>query len=276
MRNIIRNQWIIVCLGLLLSSPTLYAQDFLQKAKNHLDAGECDKAKVAYEAYKVEHPQGNAEVKRRIEECEGCPSVKDYEKHTYSTVKIGSQCWMAENMRTQYDRKGTKLEYVFPPNGDEKNVARYGYLYDWWTAKTICPKGWHLPSDKEWQKLIDGCSNIGDLAGGERGTWVASSGKTGYKNGYPGDYNYSKRNVTGFNALPAGSYRWGGDTDEDDSWIYDAFRYDALFWCSTVDNEDFGTAVRVLFPYEQASYNCTSPILFDFQSTCMSVRCVKD
>ena len=75
MRNIKRNQWIIVCLGLLLSSPTLYAQDFLQKAKNHLDAGECDKAKVAYEAYKVENPQGNAEVASLIEMCVKCPST---------------------------------------------------------------------------------------------------------------------------------------------------------------------------------------------------------
>lgn len=54
---------------LLLASPALHAQDFLQKAKNYLDAGECEKAQKAYDAYKVEHPAGNAEVARRIAEC---------------------------------------------------------------------------------------------------------------------------------------------------------------------------------------------------------------
>ena len=60
---------IIVCLGLLLASPALHAQDFLQQAKDCLDAGKCDEAKDFYDAYLVEHPQGNAEVKRRIDEC---------------------------------------------------------------------------------------------------------------------------------------------------------------------------------------------------------------
>lgn len=61
----------LVCiLGmLLLSLPTLHAQDFLQKAKNYLDAGGCEKAQRAYEAFKVEYPAGNAEVERRIAEC---------------------------------------------------------------------------------------------------------------------------------------------------------------------------------------------------------------
>ena len=283
MRGII---WMLF-LGMLLlsSSPALHAQniDYLGKAKEFLAQGDCERAEYAYQDYKKSNPQGNAEVERRLDMCkrgqtmpQDCGKMRDYDGNVYNTVQIGSQCWMAENMRTRYDRKGTKLKDIYPPNGDEKNVARYGYLYDWWTAKTICPKGWHLPNDKEWQQLIDGCSNIGDLAGGERGTWIESSGKTGCRPGYPGDYNYSKRNVTGFNALPAGSYSWGGDRDENDSWSYDAFHYDALFWSSTIDNGDFGTAVRVRFPHEQASNNCTPPILFDLPSTYMSVRCVRD
>ena len=57
---------------LLLACPTLQAQegiDFLQKAKIYLDAGDCDKAQRAYDAYKIEHPEGDAEVQRRIDEC---------------------------------------------------------------------------------------------------------------------------------------------------------------------------------------------------------------
>lgn len=61
---------IIIILGaLVFSFPALFAQDFLQKAKNYLDAGNCEKAQQAYEAYKVEHPAGDAEVEQRIAKC---------------------------------------------------------------------------------------------------------------------------------------------------------------------------------------------------------------
>ena len=81
---------IIVVLGvLLLPVPTLNAQDFLQKAKNYLDAGECEKAQKAYEAYKVEHPYGNDEVARRIAECGKTPSARDNSK-TDQTFNVGN------------------------------------------------------------------------------------------------------------------------------------------------------------------------------------------
>lgn len=61
----------IVLIGtmMLICCPMLHAQDFLLKAKNYLDAGDCKKAQRAYDAYKVEHPYGNADVERRIAEC---------------------------------------------------------------------------------------------------------------------------------------------------------------------------------------------------------------
>lgn len=49
---------------LLLASSVLHAKDFLQKAKNYLDAGECEKAQRAYDAYEVENPGGNTEMDR--------------------------------------------------------------------------------------------------------------------------------------------------------------------------------------------------------------------
>lgn len=61
----------IMCIfgAMMLTFPVLHAQDFLQKAKNYLDAGDCENAQKAYDAYKVEHPNGNAEVKRQIDDC---------------------------------------------------------------------------------------------------------------------------------------------------------------------------------------------------------------
>ena len=70
MKNI---QVFIIFLMLLTTFPNLQAQDFLQKAKNYLDAGECEKAQRAYDAYRVENPR-NYDVEQRIEDCK---TIKD-------------------------------------------------------------------------------------------------------------------------------------------------------------------------------------------------------
>ncbi len=75
---------------------------------------------------------------------------------TYKTVKIGNQTWMAENLA--YKASSGCWAY----NDDESNVAKYGYLYNWETAKTVCPSGWHLPTKAEFETLLNNYGNGND------------------------------------------------------------------------------------------------------------------
>jgi uncharacterized protein (TIGR02145 family) len=97
----------------------------------------------------------------------------DYEGQTYKTVRLGCQTWMAENLN--YNVSGSKC-YGDNTGGDSQgNCAKYGRLYDWTTAmgissyyknevyehnpsptkinKGICPIGWHIPSNWDWDQL---------------------------------------------------------------------------------------------------------------------------
>jgi uncharacterized protein (TIGR02145 family) len=88
------------------------------------------------------------------------------DNHHYKTVIIGSQVWMAENLN--YDSGGGCWTY----ENNSSAAYTYGRLYDWVTAKLVCPMGWHLPDNEEWSTLTNFLG--GDsIAGGkmkEKGT----------------------------------------------------------------------------------------------------------
>ena len=129
---------------------------------------------------------------------------------TYKTVKIGTQTWMAENLAylpsvsPASNGSGTDpYYYVYGYNGTSvseakatDNYATYGVLYNWPAAKAACPSGWHLPSDEEWNTLINFLGGA-DVAGGkmkETGTihWEESA-------------KARATNESGFTALPGGN-----------------------------------------------------------------------
>ncbi len=66
----------------------------------------------------------------------------------YKTVKIDNRWLMAENLAYK-PRSGKFWAY----KNDPKNVAKYGYLYDWDTAKQVAFAGWHLPTKADWDQL---------------------------------------------------------------------------------------------------------------------------
>jgi beta-galactosidase len=130
---------------------------------------------------------------------------------TYKTVKIGKQVWMAENLAFK-PKSGNYWAY----DNNSSNVAKYGYLYDWQTARDVCPKGWRLPSDAEWTELTD-------FVGTNPGTKLkAKSGWTSTGNGTD-DYGFSAspgggRYYLDGSFLNLGNYGdWWSSTENDDS-----------------------------------------------------------
>jgi uncharacterized protein (TIGR02145 family) len=113
-------------------------------------------------------------------------------------VKIGEQTWMAENL--DYAVEGSKCY-----DNDPANCAIYGRLYNWATAKTVCPSGWHLPSDADWDILMNyvQTDNGSAYASGNREAPIAGKylkATSGWNEGGNGEDKY------GFAALPGGHY----------------------------------------------------------------------
>ena len=97
--------------------------------------------------------------------------IKDVEGNIYTTVKIGNQIWMGENLRTKKYNDGTNIPLVTEMlawhdlstgafsyyENDTANLLEYGGLYNWYAIETnkLCPIGWHVPTIEEWRVLED-------------------------------------------------------------------------------------------------------------------------
>ena len=145
--------------------------------------------------------------------CLDCPSmVTDYDGNSYSVVKIGSQCWMAENLKVTHYRNGDPIPHVTDDgewgglstgayceyDNDPANVETYGRIYNWHAvddSRNIAPEGWHVPTDDEWKQL-EAYLGIRDDeidAFGERGRYagllLGKNGGTGFEALYGGYHN---------------------------------------------------------------------------------------
>jgi len=161
----------------------------------------------------------------------------------YITVKIGTQTWMAENLA--YEARRGCWAY----DNNATNVAKYGYLYDWETAKTVCPTGWHLPTDDEWTTLTTYLG--GEAFSGEK----MKSTRGWFENG-------NGTNTSGFSALPGG-YRSKYDT-------FDNVGSYGYWWSSTESYAATAWNWYICCKYsyvDRFSYN---------KSLGHSVRCIRD
>jgi uncharacterized protein (TIGR02145 family) len=165
----------------------------------------------------------------------------------YKIVEIGNQIWMAENL--SYNANGSKCY-----NNQESNCQKYGSLYNWAAAKTACPSGWHLPSDGEWQTLVD-------FAGGKEIAGKKLKAKSGWNNDKEGN-NGNGTDEFGFSALPGG----GGYSDGS---FYDV-GYSGRWWSSS---ENYAA-----FAWRRSMYRGIANVGRNYhgKSYFFSVRCVQD
>jgi uncharacterized protein (TIGR02145 family) len=164
---------------------------------------------------------------------------------TYKSLTLGNDEWMVENLRFI----PTSGSYVYTNISNYENV--FGRVYDWATAQTIAPQGWHLPSDSEFTALIKYLG--GNTVAGSK---MKSGGCALWESP-----NKGATNISGFNALPAGGRYSGNFTN-----IYTS----AFFWTSTSSDAADAWSYALYYDETATSRNAEPKV------QCMSVRCIKD
>lgn len=287
---------------------------------------------------------GGADDGREFADENGIYAVTDYDGNVYPVVQIGSQCWMAENLRTEHSPgTGTtillgldNLPYGLTNPGNTRSnvskmaawvsndansattgitiknnfgllgyyseiVPRFGLLYNWcaavdtfntaysevcnsnaqattsWspvlnmvngTRRGICPQGWHLPSEAEWEAMLTEAGVVkgsGSTANSGSGAGKLVTGCYWKESNYgdrPGNYVYSDRNSSGFSAISGGTFNEQLDYRFITEWAY--------FWTVTQDSGTNGIRYGIKNDYNGPRRRS------DAKNLGASVRCVRD
>ncbi len=196
-------------------------------------------------------------------------SMTDQDGNEYKTVTIGTQTWMAENLRTAKYNDGTAIPNVtgsdewkslttgaycnFKNATGSDSIATYGRLYNWYAVNTgkLAPKGWHVPTEAELNALIT-------YLGGESvaGPKLKETGSTHWVNP-----NTGATNEVGFTALPSGLRNAGG--------AYEYIGYYGFWWSATGGSNN-SWQLEVGYLYENIFISGSS------NKSGLSVRCIKD
>lgn len=196
--------------------------------------------------------------------------IIDIDGNVYRTSIIGNQEWMSENLKVTHYRDGNPIPYLTDNyewmdtysgaycvyDNEPSNIGTYGNIYNWYTVddpRGLAPEGWHVPTDDDWQELVDFLGG-GNVAGGK----MKEAGTTHWDNP-----NTGATNESGFTALPGG-YR------SHNNGYYSNIGIGANFWSSTEYNGDLGWA-RTLGYSNSEVYRHNSNKKKGF-----SIRCLKD
>ena len=197
-------------------------------------------------------------------------TVMDVDGNAYHAVKIGTQVWTVENLRTTKYNDGSSIPLVkdsaawgnltapgycyYNNTADIDTIKKFGALYNWYVVDTkrLAPKGWHVPTDPEWSALTAFLGGEA-VAGGklkEAGTrhWITP--------------NTGATNATGFSALPGGYRGYDG--------TFHYVRGYGGWWSSTASDTTFSW-------FRSMYYSNADVFRRDYYETYgFSVRCVRD
>lgn len=193
----------------------------------------------------------------------------DYDLNSYRFVKIGEQVWMSENLATTKLYDGTPIAnltvaadwesasvpaYAWYSNNEALYKLTYGALYNWQAVASnkLCPEGWHVPTEADWNILITYVGGV-DAAGGklkQAGTALWLSPNTG------------ATNESNFTALPGGGRKPTGEFEVRGSI--------GVWWTSTPSG--LANGIGVSMSSENASVNMGNSIT----GVGRSVRCLKN
>lgn len=222
-----------------------------------------------------------------------CGEVTDYDGNVYPTVQLGSQCWMAKNLRVTHYADGSALtlgtetsptaRYYYYPDGKAEHAADYGLLYSWYTVMNghatseevpsgvqgICPAGWHLPSNFEWMSLEDFLGYKDEFRCGTDVNNVARcmASKMGWRSNFMTQgqpccivENMAANNASGMDVLPAGNFFH----------TVDGFGVDAGFWTASEGSDVSAPIHHFYYTNAVVEINCTP------KEAAYTVRCLKD
>jgi uncharacterized protein (TIGR02145 family) len=205
-------------------------------------------------------------------------TVKDIDGNKYKTILIGKHWWMAENLKTTRYNNGVQIPIINEQSNwlrlnhdafcyyqNNKNYAdTFGFLYNWYAVSSgkLCPDGWRVPTDEEWQYLeglVDSKYEVGNsvwkkagLRGFDAGLKLKSA--TGWRSGVTGSDNF------GFSGLPGGErlsrFYAGGSS--------------GFWWSSSEASSSSAYYRNLIYSFELVARD-THPKRMGF-----SVRCIKD
>jgi len=167
-------------------------------------------------------------------------TVSDFDGNKYTTITIGNQTWLRENLKTTKFNDGSPIAtgfndkewaelktsaYCIYPysmidgyNSSQEVLESYGALYNWHAVETekLCPLGWKVPSNDDWSELFK---------------YLGNKPITKLKANFGWDENGNGTDEYGFSALPSG-YRFGGNGS------FGGIKTISSWWSSTESDEE--------------------------------------
>lgn len=210
---------------------------------------------------------GNGDMNASERESHSCNSngiVDPRDNQEYQVIQIGAQKWFIENLRYAGSITEANNVNAWTTNGDNEqaawcyyddnpnNNASYGKLYNWFAVanESLCPPGWHIPTNNEWIELVDFLGGI-----------FAAGGKMKALTGWD-DPNEGATNESCFSGLPAGSRDENGNFGHLGSIGY--------WWTNTQNGSNFA------LDYSLANHSSALVQNSNFKRYGLSCRCVED